>query len=67
MERAMSLEGTDDAAADAIWADVDRKVTDQAPSATLFQISFLDFISTRYGNFMFHPLYHTMFSQAWVK
>jgi peptide/nickel transport system substrate-binding protein len=67
MEQAVSLEGADDAAANAIWADADRKVTDQAPSATLFQIRFLDFISTRYGNYKFHPLYHTMFSQAWVK
>jgi len=67
MDRALVLEGTDDAAADALWADVDRQMTDQAPVASLFQINFLDFVSTRYGNFQFHPLFHAMFSQAWVQ
>jgi peptide/nickel transport system substrate-binding protein len=67
MDRALSLEGTDDAAADALWSDVDRRLTDQAPLASLFQINFLDFVSKRYGNFQFHPLFHAMFSQAWVQ
>ncbi len=67
MDRALSLEGIDDAAANALWADVDRQITDRAPVASLFQINFLDFISARYGNFQFHPLFHAMFSQAWVQ
>jgi peptide/nickel transport system substrate-binding protein len=67
MDRALAFEGTDDAAANALWADVDRQMTDQAPVASLFQINFLDFVSARYGNFKFHPLFHAMFSQAWVQ
>ncbi len=67
MDRALSLEGIDDAAAAALWADVDRQITDRAPVATLFQINFLDFVSARYGNFQFHPLFHAMFSRAWVQ
>jgi peptide/nickel transport system substrate-binding protein len=67
MDRALALEGIDDSAADALWADVDRQITDRAPVASLFQINFLDFVSKRYGNFQFHPLFHAMFSQAWVE
>jgi peptide/nickel transport system substrate-binding protein len=66
MDHALALEGSDEKAADALWADVDRKMTDQVPQATLFQVNYLDFVSKRYGNFLFHPLFHTMFSQAWV-
>ncbi len=67
MEHALALEGIDDTAANALWADVDHKITDQSPMATLFQLHYLDFVSARYGNFMFHPLFHAMLSQAWVK
>jgi peptide/nickel transport system substrate-binding protein len=66
MDHALALEGSDEKAADGLWADVDRKMTDQVPQATLFQVNYLDFVSKRYGNFLFHPLFHTMFSQAWV-
>ena len=49
------------------WASVDRDITDRAPSTTLFQVHWLDLVSTHFGNFRFSPLFHMIFSKAWVQ
>ncbi len=55
------------ARAAALWAGIDRDLTDRAPSTTLFQIHWLDLVSTRVGNFRFSPLFHMIFSSEWVQ
>ena len=67
MDRALSLEGKDDRAAEALWAKTDRDITDAAPATGLFQVNYLDLVSARVGGFAFSPIYHMLLSQAWVK
>ena len=67
MQAAMDAELTDPAGAARLWAAVDRDVTDRAPSTTLFQIHWLDLVSARVGGFTFSPLFHMIFSKAWVQ
>ncbi len=67
MQAALDLELTDQQGADRAWAGIDRDVTAQAPSTTLFQINWLDFVSRRVGNFRFSPLFHAILSRMWVQ
>ncbi len=67
MRAAMAAELDDPAGAARLWASVDHDVTDRAPSTTLFQIHWLDVVSPRLGGFTFSPLFHMIFSKAWVQ
>jgi peptide/nickel transport system substrate-binding protein len=65
MEAALQVTDKDEAAR--LWAAIDRKLTDLAPAATLFQFNQLDLVSRRVGHFRFSTLYHMLFSEAWVQ
>jgi peptide/nickel transport system substrate-binding protein len=67
MQGAIATELTDPEAADRQWTEIDRTLTDLAPLTTLFQINKLDVVSPRVGHFKFSPLFHFIFSEAWVK
>ena len=67
MKKANMTAVTDRAAADKMWAQVDKEVTDQAPAASLFQPKRVDFVSSTVGNFLYSDQIHFLFSQAWVK
>jgi peptide/nickel transport system substrate-binding protein len=58
---------TDLNAANKQWTTIDRKLTDLAPLVTLFQINKLDLVSARVGHFRSSPLFHFIFSEAWVR
>jgi peptide/nickel transport system substrate-binding protein len=58
---------TDQKAANAEWAKLDRELTDQAPWATMFTPKQLDFVSKRLGNFTFSDQFHMIYSQVWVQ
>jgi peptide/nickel transport system substrate-binding protein len=62
----MATELTDKAAATAQWTALDKQLTNLAPLVTLFQIHKLDITSARVGHFRFSPLFHFIFSEAWV-
>jgi peptide/nickel transport system substrate-binding protein len=68
-EQALKLAQTDQAAADKLWAEVDKETTDAAPLVTLFIANRLDLVSKRIGNFQFNPSVtgEFMVDQAWVK
>jgi peptide/nickel transport system substrate-binding protein len=66
MQHALTTAQTDAAAAAQEWAAIDRDFTDQAPLTALFQIGKLDLVSARFGHFRFSPLFHMIFSEAWV-
>jgi peptide/nickel transport system substrate-binding protein len=66
MQQALDREATDPADAARLWAGIDHDVTARAPSTTLFQINWLDFVSRRIGHFRFSPLFHAIFSEFWV-
>ncbi len=67
MQQAMAAELNDPEAAVAQWSAIDKQLTDLAPFTTLFQINHLDVTSARVGHFRFSPLFHFMFSEAWVQ
>jgi len=67
MQKALDLGVTDQAAADALWAEIDHEVTDQAPAVGLFTPKRLDFVSKRLGNFQFNPQFNWMITQSWVQ
>ncbi|MFC2252658.1 ABC transporter substrate-binding protein [Labrys portucalensis] len=67
MQKALDLGVTDQKAADKMWAEIDRQITDKAPAVGLFTPKRLDFVSKRIGNFKFNPQFNWMVTQAWVQ
>jgi peptide/nickel transport system substrate-binding protein len=67
MDKAEALGATDSAGANKLWAQIDKKVTDQAPTAILFNPKNIDFVSKRVGNFTFSAQYYFLVDQAWVQ
>ncbi|MER9299549.1 ABC transporter substrate-binding protein [Mesorhizobium sp. M0621] len=67
MQKALDLGVTDQTAADKLWAEVDRQVTDKAPAVGLFTPKRLDFVSKRLGNFKFNRQFNWMITQSWVQ
>ncbi|WP_136617791.1 MULTISPECIES: ABC transporter substrate-binding protein [Mesorhizobium] len=67
MQKALDLGVTDQKAADKLWAEVDRQVTDKAPAVGLFTPKRLDFVSKRLGNFKFNRQFNWMITQSWVQ
>jgi peptide/nickel transport system substrate-binding protein len=63
---ARDLQATDQVAANAKWAEVDRTVTDLALWATLVNEG-SDFVSARVGNYQFNPALGILLDQAWVQ
>ncbi|HST15742.1 MAG TPA: ABC transporter substrate-binding protein [Gaiellaceae bacterium] len=67
MNAALKLENTNFPKANAMWAKIDRAVTDQAPMATMFTPKHLDFVSKRVGNFVFSKQFYWLVDQSWVQ
>ncbi|TMJ38376.1 MAG: ABC transporter substrate-binding protein [Alphaproteobacteria bacterium] len=67
MKKALELGVEDQAAANKMWAEIDKAVTDKAPAAGLFTPKHLDFVSKRLGNFQFNSQYYWMVTQSWVQ
>lgn len=67
MQKALDLGVTDQVAADKMWAEIDREVTDKAPAVGLFTPKRLDFVSKRVGNFKFNRQFNWMVTQSWVQ
>ena len=67
MDEALKLAVTDQAAADKMWAEIDRAVMEKAPAVPLFTPKRVDFVSKRVGNYMFNAQYYWVVTQSWVK
>lgn len=67
MQRALALQVTSPAKADALWARVDREVTDRAVWVPLITPRLGELVSTRVGNDRFHPLWGPLIDQFWVR
>jgi peptide/nickel transport system substrate-binding protein len=65
--RARALQVTDAQAANALWARIDRELTDQAPWLFLYNPKQADFVSSRVGNFQYNLQYGILLDQLWVK
>lgn len=67
MAKALAMGVSDRKAAAPLWAAIDRKVTDMAAVAVLYNPKKLDFISKRLGNFVFGGQFYFNYAKAWVK
>jgi len=67
MDRAGKTGITDPAAGNKIWAQVDKKVTDQAPWVSMYNPKYIDFLSTRVKGYQFSPQWYFLIDQASVK
>jgi peptide/nickel transport system substrate-binding protein len=67
MRRAVSLGLTRPKAAERLWRQVDRRVTDLAVWLPLFNPNDLDLVSKRVGNYRWSPQLHLMPSRLWVR
>jgi len=67
MKQALDLGVTDQEAANKLWSEIDKEVTDKAPAVALFTPKHIDFVSKRVGNFQFNAQFYWIVSQSWVK
>ena len=67
MNTALQQGITDPSKANATWADVDKKVTDQAPWVSMFNPKYVNFVSKRVKGFIFSPQWYFLIDQASVK
>jgi len=67
MHRALTLGVTNEDAANALWAKVDRAVTDASPMVTLFNQKHVDVVSKRVKNFVFSKQFYWLVDQSWVQ
>ena len=67
LDRALAVQRSDPAASIALWQDVDRAITDAAPSVELLNRKSAVLVSERVENVQQHPLYGVLEDQLWVK
>jgi len=67
MDEALALAITDQAAADKLWAEIDKAVMEKAPAVPMFTPKRVDFVSKRIGNYMFNAQYYWVVTQSWVQ
>jgi peptide/nickel transport system substrate-binding protein len=67
MKAAMALSLTDENAANAEWAKIDKAYMAEAPLAPLFTPKSVNFTSARLGNYLFNKQNRWIISQSWVK
>ena len=64
---ALIAQPVDPTAAARAWAAIDRELTDQAPWVPLYNPRDLTLLSTRVGNYQFHPYWNVLIDQLWVR
>jgi peptide/nickel transport system substrate-binding protein len=67
MDQAEAQSVTNPDAANAIWAQVDHEMTDQAPWVDMYNPKQIDFLSKRVGNYQWNPQWYILIDQLWVK
>lgn len=65
--RALAAQARSPNIAASLWADIDRKLSDQAPWVPLFNPRQLVVLSARIGNYQFHPFWQLLLDQLWVR
>jgi peptide/nickel transport system substrate-binding protein len=65
--RSASQVPADDAAADALWAAADKRITDQAAVVPLVNPTEVSFVSRHVGNFQYSQQWGVLYDQLWVR
>jgi ABC-type transport system substrate-binding protein len=66
-DRALETQRTDPVRAGALWAALDRKLTDDAPWLNLANLQQTVVLSERVGNYQSNPKYGPLYGQMWVE
>jgi len=64
--QAVSIESRDPGMAAVRWAAIDREIVNQAPWVSLYNSRNLTLLSTRPGNYQYHPYWNLLIDQLWV-
>jgi YVTN family beta-propeller protein len=67
ISRALKLEQTDRGAANRLWAELDREITDKALWVPLFNSYQADLVSKQVRNYQYNPQRGALLSQMWVR
>jgi YVTN family beta-propeller protein len=67
IRRATAASASDPRAADALWAQAERRVLDAAPAVPLINNVQTDVVSEQLRNDQYHPQWGLLFDQAWVR
>lgn len=67
MARATALQLRDQRRAAAVWAQADRRITDQALWVPTANVHAPELVSSRVGNLQYHPVGDFIADQAWVR
>jgi peptide/nickel transport system substrate-binding protein len=67
MRRALALQERDAQAAGAMWARIDRSVTDEAPWLSMVNLRLVNLVSERVGNYQSNPQWGVLVDQLWVR
>jgi peptide/nickel transport system substrate-binding protein len=67
IRQAEMLAATDAGASSDLWAAIDRRVGIASPWVPLYTVRWNDVLSSRLGNYEYHPMFGFLIDQAWVK
>jgi peptide/nickel transport system substrate-binding protein len=67
IDRALRTQQSDTTAAAALWARLDRAVTDQAAAVPLLNPQEVDVTSQRTGDYEYSPQWGVLYDQLWVR
>jgi YVTN family beta-propeller protein len=67
IKQALMLQTTDAAAANALWARIDREIVDQAAIVPILNPNAFDFVSKRVGNYQYNQGSGGLRDQLWVR
>jgi peptide/nickel transport system substrate-binding protein len=67
VQQALTLQAQGLAAAEHSWTAIDHELVDQAPYVPLSNPRDLTVLSTRVGNYQFHPYWNLLIDQLWVR
>jgi peptide/nickel transport system substrate-binding protein len=67
MTKAESLGQANPAAANKLWAQIDKEVTNQAPWVGMYNPKQIDFLSKRVHGYQWNPQWYILIDQLWVK
>jgi ABC-type transport system substrate-binding protein/DNA-binding SARP family transcriptional activator/DNA-binding beta-propeller fold protein YncE len=67
VQRAEALEPNAPGSANEAWAAIDKRITNEAPWLSLYNPRLDIAVSSRVGNFEYHPFFGLLFDQLWVR
>jgi YVTN family beta-propeller protein len=66
MQRALQLQSTDARSANALWAQAERRIVDQAAVLPLDNPENVNFVSRRVSNYQYNPQWGVLLDQLWL-